>query len=126
MFTNATIIKQHLSWDWEMRYIKVIIILGLIIYLSKPLIGIPTITAFNIIKVPTHYSTIQEGINAAFAGDTVLVSHGTYHEHIIINKTITLKGEDEYLMHACMVFRQIFNNHKKVNITPFGNFFPGS
>ncbi len=39
--------------------------------------------------------TIQEGINQASEGDTVLVKKGTYKEvNIIINKSITLLGEN--------------------------------
>jgi parallel beta-helix repeat protein len=49
------------------------------------------------ITVPDDYSTIQEAINAATLGDTVYVKNGTYYENIIINKTITLIGEDKHL-----------------------------
>jgi parallel beta-helix repeat protein len=46
------------------------------------------------IHVPYDYSTIQEAINAANSGDHIYVS-GTYHEHITINKVISLIGETE-------------------------------
>jgi len=46
------------------------------------------------IKVPDDYATIQEAINAAAPGDTIYVSSGTYYERIVVNKTLTLIGED--------------------------------
>ena len=37
-----------------------------------------------VIKIPTDYPTIQEGINAAVDGDIVLVYPATYFENILI------------------------------------------
>jgi len=48
----------------------------------------------DIIYVPTDYPTIQEAINAAISGDTIFVYSGTYNEHIIVNKSVSLVGED--------------------------------
>jgi parallel beta-helix repeat protein len=49
----------------------------------------------NIVRVPQDYPTIQEGINNAHNGDTVLVKAGTYLENVIINKTVSLIGENK-------------------------------
>lgn len=46
------------------------------------------------IIVPDGYPTIQEGINAANSTDTIFVRSGTYYEHLVINKTVSLIGEN--------------------------------
>ncbi|MDH7477489.1 MAG: pectinesterase family protein [Candidatus Bathyarchaeota archaeon] len=45
------------------------------------------------IIVPDDYSTIQEAIDNANAGDTVYVKAGIYYEHVVVNKTLMLIGE---------------------------------
>jgi parallel beta-helix repeat protein len=57
-------------------------------------------TTFNrghITTVPEEYPTIQEAINAADSNDTIFVRKGKYYEHLIINKSLTLIGEDRDL-----------------------------
>jgi len=51
--------------------------------------------ASSTIRVPTDYPTIQAGINAATSGDTVIVDSGTYYENIVVNKTVTLIGQNK-------------------------------
>ena len=58
----------------------------------------PSINENNTIYVgSTHadYRTIQEAINAAKNGAKIIIKNGSYNELIVINKTITLMGEDK-------------------------------
>lgn len=56
-------------------------------------VGIQPVKATTI-TVPDDYATIQGAINAASDGDTINVRAGTYYENVIINKKISLVGED--------------------------------
>jgi len=49
----------------------------------------------NTIWVPDNYTAIQEAINAASPGDTIRVRAGTYYENVVVNKTLSLIGEDK-------------------------------
>lgn len=40
------------------------------------------------------WETIQQGINSADPGDTIMVQSGIYREHVIVNKTVSLVGEN--------------------------------
>jgi parallel beta-helix repeat protein len=46
------------------------------------------------IIVPDDYRFIQEAINAAKAGDTIYVRAGVYYEALVVNKSITIMGQD--------------------------------
>jgi uncharacterized repeat protein (TIGR01451 family) len=39
-----------------------------------------------------NFTSIQAAINAACPGDTIEVESGTYYEHVIVNKTLILRG----------------------------------
>ena len=56
--------------------------------------SVPVAASPSIIRVPDDYQTIQEAVDAASPGDVILVSAGTYYEHVTVNKTISLVGEN--------------------------------
>ena len=46
------------------------------------------------LTVPDNYPSISAAISSASEGDTVYVKSGTYHENPIVNKALTVQGED--------------------------------
>ncbi len=44
---------------------------------------------------PGNYTRIQDAIDNASDGDTVFVYNGTYYEDVVVNKSISLIGEDK-------------------------------
>jgi parallel beta-helix repeat protein len=56
---------------------------------SDSLIGDKTV-----IYVPDDYPTIQSAVENASVGDTIFVYNDTYYEHVVIDKRLTLLGEN--------------------------------
>lgn len=52
------------------------------------------VTSSEIVTVPNDFQRIQEAINEVSAGYTIQVTPGTYHEHLVIDKSIALIGEN--------------------------------
>lgn len=80
------------------------------------------------IYVPTDYSTVQQAINAANAGDTVYIYSGTYYENVVINKTINLVGEekDSTIIDGNYYNDVIYVNVNGVNMSGFSLRYSGS
>jgi nitrous oxidase accessory protein NosD len=58
------------------------------------------------ITVPDDYLTIQEAINAASNGDTILVKAGVHVENVIVDKVVTLLGENKNsVIEGTIIFR---------------------
>ncbi len=52
------------------------------------------VKASGAIVVPDDYARIQWAIGNASAGDTIYVKAGTYYEHVVVDKAVSLIGED--------------------------------
>jgi parallel beta-helix repeat protein len=46
------------------------------------------------LSIPPDYQKIQEAINNANEKDTIFVFNGTYYEHIVVNKSLSLIGQN--------------------------------
>jgi len=73
------------------------------------------------IVVPDDFSTIQEAINHANVGDTVFVKSGVYYENVVVNKTVSLVGEEAQatIVDANGTGRVVSISQGYVNITGF-------
>jgi len=81
----------------------------------------PIFVGTKTIRVPTHLPTIQEAIDTADAGFTILVDSGNYTESVVIDKSLSLIGENRDNttirgLGSGMVVHVIVDN---VNITGF-------
>ncbi|UCE16078.1 MAG: hypothetical protein JSV12_00190 [Candidatus Bathyarchaeota archaeon] len=47
------------------------------------------------IIVPDDYAKIQWAVGNASDGDTIFVKNGTYYEQMVVNKTLSLIGENK-------------------------------
>jgi len=54
------------------------------------ILTIPSIVNTHVIFIPDDYAKIQQGIDAASSGDTIIVKYETYNESLKINKEIMI------------------------------------
>jgi len=56
--------------------------------------GIASAESETILNVPLNFTSIQEAVNNASEGDTIAISPGIYRENLIIDRVVTLIGDD--------------------------------
>ena len=83
------------GWDWFMTDEDVGEIMEKVASLVKGVALYAHAEKKDII-VPDNYPTIQDAINEANSGDIIYVRKGTYSEKLLVDKTVSLIGEDFY------------------------------
>jgi parallel beta-helix repeat protein len=73
------------------------------------------------IVVPDDYSTISLAIENAVDGDTIFVKNGTYTEVLVVDKALSIKGEDKdaTVINGGKTATVILIRHDNVEITGF-------
>lgn len=69
------------------------LLLPIMVFMTGILVLCPEIQATTI-TVPNDYPTIQDAIDAASTGDTIVVRSGTYHESLSLDKALILTAEN--------------------------------
>ena len=64
----------------------------MVVDISQPVRGATTIYVDD--DGGADYTTINEALNAASDGDTIYVYSGTYYENVVVDRTLTLIGEN--------------------------------
>ncbi len=66
----------------------------IIALLAAAMLAVPPATSAKTLTVGPggSYKTIQSAVNAASAGDTILVGNGVYRENVRVNKKVTIRA----------------------------------
>ncbi|MCZ2337605.1 MAG: HYR domain-containing protein [Chitinophagales bacterium] len=77
-----------------------------------------TIIIDNVLNATTSntYATIQAAINAATAGDVIVVCAGTYNENVVVNKSLDIRGAQ----YNVSVLGRTFNGSNESVVQPTG------
>jgi hypothetical protein len=64
------------------------------------LLAAPAVAAGDVHKVPQDHPTIQDAVNAAADGDTILISAGTYDESVLVvsKKNLLIEGKGKVVI----------------------------
>ena len=78
------------------KFLHVLQVLVLFLVLVQPLDSFTIkVEASDTIYVPGDFPSIQEAIDNATIGDTIIVSNGRYKENLDIYKSLTIQGAHE-------------------------------
>jgi len=80
-----------------------LVLLVLVLFVGLPMNASADPTTIYVDDVPgsgpgnpaEDYTSIQDAIDAASAGDTIYIYSGTYYEQVLVTKFLNLEGEDK-------------------------------
>lgn len=80
---------------WRARNVLLVIMIA-----SLAAIPISLAHAEREIHVPADYATIQDAVNGASPGDTIVISPGTFTEQVLVAKSLQIRGSDGTIIKA--------------------------
>jgi parallel beta-helix repeat protein len=81
--------------SFKQRETLKVLTLVIILFSAVWMFNLQTSHASETLVVPQDYSTIGEAVSHASAGDTILIQSGVYNENLIIDKSLTLEGQNQ-------------------------------
>ncbi len=86
---NYTQRMKKVEQGFRLTVIALLLLLLLLIALE-----LPASATELLVGQEESYKTIQDAVNAASPGDTIIVARGTYSENVFVNKPLTIKSSD--------------------------------
>jgi parallel beta-helix repeat protein len=76
------------------RILFYLAVVAALVLIALPQVGMVAAKYVGTIYVPDDYPTIQQAVDNATEGDTIIVRDGTYHENVDVNKPLTIQSEN--------------------------------
>jgi len=80
---------------WQLKKTGVLLVAAVLAF--QVIVGSAAATTFYVdAGGQGNYTTIQDAVNAANEGDTIIVNPGVYSERVTVEKTMVIKGASDY------------------------------